>query len=395
MDFKRYKINRRVLEDIEQRATPGMYFYLIITALILLFNQFYQRHLEFSVIFAVAMTLIAAFRLTQFYLFRHIYRLSKKFSYQAFFLSVYATALLWGTGAAYFMLHPEEAPSQMIMLTATAGLAAGGSVAFFPAWHVSVLYVLCMLGPVIISMFLLKTNMMLAFLIMLYAIYLPIISFRGNREYWNALENEHLLKVKSEEIEKLSRTDGLTGLYNRRYFDEMFTRQWKAAVRNAIPISLIIGDIDFFKQVNDTYGHPAGDEFLQEIAALLGSIMKRETDIIARYGGEEFLVLTLNSDARETREQAETIREKIEKMRLTYQNQSLQTTISLGAVSCVPGKNDTKESFLKKADDALYRAKEAGRNQVVFQKIESLSGSSGESSETTGYAGISVDRSEK
>ncbi|MFP4445740.1 MAG: diguanylate cyclase, partial [Desulfosudaceae bacterium] len=287
MEFQRNKITRRVLEDLEHRSTPGMYFYLIITGLVLYLNEFYLRHTVFAVCFALAMTILALFRLTQFYLFQNIYRISKKFSFRAFFISVYATSLLWGTGFAYFMVHPEETPSQMIMLTATAGLTAGGSVAFFPAWYVSVLYVAFMLVPAVTLMFLMKINYLLAFLILLYALYLPIISFRGNREYWNALENEHLLKIKSEEIEKLSRTDGLTELYNRRYFEEIFTYQWKEAVRNAVPISLIIGDIDFFKQINDSHGHQAGDAFLQKTAALLRGIMKRQTDIIARYGGEE------------------------------------------------------------------------------------------------------------
>ncbi|MFW6080977.1 MAG: GGDEF domain-containing protein [Desulfosalsimonas sp.] len=366
MSFKKYKINRRVLEDLEHRSTPGMYFYLVITALVLSVNGFYQRHFGFSVVFASAMTLIAIFRITQFYLFQSLYSLSRKFNFCAFFASVYATSIIWGAGFAYFMTHPEETPSQLVMLTATSGLTAGGVVAFIPAWRVSVLYNVFMLVPAALLMFALEINPTLAFLILLYALYMPIIASRGNREYWDALENEHLLKVKSDEIEKLSRTDGLTGLYNRRYFEEIFAQQWKSAARNSTPISLIIGDIDFFKHINDTYGHTAGDLFLQRAAELLRSIMKRETDFIARYGGEEFVILALNTGGRETRRLAEKIRRGIEKMSPAHEGMVLSTTISLGAATCIPQKHEKKEEFLKRTDEALYTAKNAGRNRVVF-----------------------------
>ncbi|MBS0013162.1 MAG: GGDEF domain-containing protein [Desulfobacterales bacterium] len=369
MAFQKYRINRRVLEDLESRATPGMYFYLVITAVVLYFNGFYQRHTTFSVIFASAITVVAVFRITQFYLFRTLYQLSRRFNYYAFFASVYATALIWGTGFAYFMAHPEETASQMAMLTSHAGLTAGGAVAFFPAWPVSVLYTLLMLVPGIAVILVTGSNLLLAFLFLLYGIYLPIIAYRGNREYWDALENEHLLKQKTKEIRKLSRTDGLTGLYNRRYFEEIFARQWKTAIRGKASLSLIIGDIDHFKQINDIYGHQAGDAFLCKTARLLQTILKRETDLIARYGGEEFVVLAFNMGPKETLQLAETIREKIETMRISYQNSQLQITISLGAAYCRPGKNDQKEEFLKKADDALYRAKNEGRNRVVFHPL--------------------------
>jgi diguanylate cyclase (GGDEF)-like protein len=366
MPFKRYKINRRVLEDLEQRSTPGMYFYIVITAVVLCVNGFYQRHLLFSVLFASAMAIITGFRLAQFHMFRVIYDLSRKFNYMAFFASVYATSLTWGVGFAYFMLHPNEHASQIVMIASTVGLTAGGVMAFFPAWHVSVIYTLLMLGPAFVLMLWYAINLPLAFLIFLYALYMPVMALRGNREYWNALENEHYLMIRSEEIKKLSRTDGLTGLYNRRYFEEIFARQWKAALRNKSYLSLIIGDIDHFKNINDTHGHQAGDAFLQEVASLLRGTLKRETDFIARYGGEEFVILTLNTGPEETRLLAEKIRKKFEKMQIDYNGKSIKTTISLGAVSCIPDLHDKREQVLKKADEALYRAKDEGRNKMVF-----------------------------
>lgn len=366
MTFQRYKIYPRVLEDLENRSTVGMYFYLVITLVVLSVNGFYQRHPVFSGLFFAAMVIIAGFRIFQFYHFRRLNELNKDFNTRAFFASVYATALTWGVGFAYFMLQPGESASHLLMVTSTAGLTAGGVVAFIPAWRVSVLYTVFMIGPAVIIMTITRTHLPVVFLFLLYGLYLPIIASRGNREYWDALENEHLLKVKSEEIEKLSRIDGLTGLYNRRYFEEIFNQQWKTAARNAIPISIIIGDVDYFKTVNDTYGHQAGDAFLQEIARLLGRIIKRETDVIARYGGEEFVILLLNLDTGETRKLAEQIRSEMENLRFPYEGQHISATISLGAASCIPGKQSQKEEFLKAADEALYRAKNLGRNHVIF-----------------------------
>ena len=366
MAFQRHKIYPRVLEDLVNRSTVGMYFYLVITLVVLSVNGFYKRHPGFSALFFVAMLIIAGFRIFQFYHFRRLNAFNKDFNSRAFFASVYATALTWGLGLAYFMQQPGESASHLVMVTSTAGLTAGGVVAFIPARHVSLFYTVFMLGPAVIIMTLTRTHLPVVFLFLLYGLYLPIIAFRGNREYWDALENEHLLKVKSEEIEKISRIDGLTGLYNRRYFEEIFNQQWKTAARNVVPISIIIGDVDYFKTINDTYGHQAGDAFLQEIARLLGRIIKRETDFIARYGGEEFVILLLNLDSGETWKLAEQIRSEMENLRFDFEGHHIRATFSLGAASCIPGKQSQKESFLKAADESLYRAKSLGRNHVIF-----------------------------
>ncbi|MDY6904247.1 MAG: GGDEF domain-containing protein [Thermodesulfobacteriota bacterium] len=376
-DFQRYKINRRVLEDLAYRSMPGMYFYIVGTVVVLTVDGFYKRHVKFSIIFLVAMLLISVFRLGQFYFFNRLNRLNRKLSTRAFYISVCATAMIWGLSFAYYMAHPEETASNVIMVTSTVGLTAGAVVAFNPAWYIAVTYNILMLLPAVIVMNVLGINLPLVCLILLYALYMTIIASRGNREYWHALENEHLLWLKNEEIRKISRIDGLTGLYNRRYLDEIFNKGWKAAERSGTSISLIICDIDHFKRINDTYGHPAGDLFLKQIARLLGHIVKRETDFIARYGGEEFVVLMINVEKDDTRQIAEMIHSEVRKMRVTYENQEMAVTISLGVVVGVPGRGETTETFLKKADDALYQAKKAGRDRVVFYGEQDATRSTG------------------
>ena len=366
MTFERHRINRRVIDDLKNRSTVGMYFYLAVTIAVLAVDGFYKRHLLFAIIFLTLMAVIACFRVVQFKLYDKFDQINRRLNYCAFFASVYATALTWGAGFAYFMVQPEELTSKMIMLASTVGLDAGGVVAFMPSRRTSVIYNLLMLMPGALILTCLQIHFIIVFLIVLYAAYMTLVSLRGNREYWDALENEHLLKLKTEEIEKISRVDVLTGLYNRRYFDEIFNVQWKVAARSAMPLSVIICDIDHFKPVNDTYGHLAGDAYLKKIAQVLSGIFQRDSDFIARYGGEEFVILLLNHEGDEAVELAEKVRSEVANMTLFYYSHEIKTTISLGISTCVPRMAQNRDNLLEEADKALYQAKNSGRNQVVF-----------------------------
>ena len=202
-------------------------------------------------------------------------------------------------------------------------------------------------------------------MILLFSIYLAIMAHRGNKEYWNALENEHLLELKSRELAHLSNTDVLTGLYNRRYFDQALDMEWKRSGRNNAILSVIIFDIDHFKNINDSFGHQAGDEYLTRTAAALNSVFKRDYDIVARYGGEEFIVLLPGINAEHARQLAEQARQKIESLILYRQGKKFATTISAGIISCVVDFNTSPDNIVACADEALYKAKHAGRNIVV------------------------------
>jgi diguanylate cyclase (GGDEF)-like protein len=366
MAFKRHQINRRVIDDLKSRSIIGRYFYLLVTIAVLTVEGFYKKHISFSVFFLTAMFLIAAFRIIHHYLFDKIDKKAPRLNYCIFFTSVYSTSLTWGVGFAYFMIQPGELSSKIIMLASTVGLNSGGVVAFIPSWRTAALYSIFMLMPAAIAMFYLGIHIALVVLLILFILYMTMIAIRGNREYWDALENEHLLRLKSEEIEKISRMDVLTGLYNRRYFNEIFNIQWKAATRGNMMFTIIIADIDHFKEINDTYGHLAGDAYLEKIADVFSGIFLRDTDFVARYGGEEFVLLLQNLDKNRAIELSERIRSEVENMTLFHYNHKIQATVSLGISSCVPQTGDKKEYLFKKADNALYQAKNSGRNQVVF-----------------------------
>jgi len=166
-------------------------------------------------------------------------------------------------------------------------------------------------------------------------------------------------------IERLSMLDQLTNIPNRRSFDDRLKMEWKQAVREKTPISLLIIDIDSFKKLNDTYGHQQGDIVLQKIAALLPLSFRRPGDFAARWGGEEFVVLLPNTPLEGARELAEKIRGDVEKMTIKAANGSeIKVTASVGVNSLIPGIETPINSFFTNADKALYAAKEAGKNKV-------------------------------
>jgi len=173
------------------------------------------------------------------------------------------------------------------------------------------------------------------------------------------LENTNAdLREANTRLEEASITDGLTGLKNHRAFQESLTYHWQMVQRNGQPLSLIMLDIDYFKQFNDKYGHPAGDELLRQVSAVLRD-SARAYDVAARYGGEEFAVLLPNTSLDEAIAAAERLREQIE----TISNRYSSITASFG-VACIHLGHSMPATLLYQADHALYAAKRSGRNRV-------------------------------
>ena len=167
------------------------------------------------------------------------------------------------------------------------------------------------------------------------------------------------------QIEQLSLTDQLTGLPNRRSFDIRLKTEWDEAHNDQTPISILVIDIDKFKNYNDTFGHQQGDEALKAVANSFVSSPKRSRDFTARWGGEEFITLLPNTDMKGALEVAEQIRKNIENLRVPCpQPEGEKVTASIGVSTWIQGDNSTVDKFISDADMALYVAKEKGRNQV-------------------------------
>jgi len=161
-------------------------------------------------------------------------------------------------------------------------------------------------------------------------------------------------------------TDALTGLKNRRYFDQRICEEVALSKRYKLPLTLILLDVDYFKKINDTYGHTVGDEVLTNLAKLVLEVV-RDSDIVARYGGEEIAIITPNTSKAEAELLAERLRGKVEKTTVAMvgaTQEIVQVTVSLGICSLSPVITD-KEALLEESDQALYLAKKYGRNRVV------------------------------
>ena len=167
-------------------------------------------------------------------------------------------------------------------------------------------------------------------------------------------------------LEQLAALDGLTGIPNRRRFDESYALEWRRCQRAGQPLSLVVADVDHFKAYNDTLGHAAGDRVLQEVAAVLRQCARRPGDLAARYGGEEFVLLLPETGAQEAQMLAEELRAKLEARGLTHPASPVgaSVTLSIGGASTTPMQAEADPAFFPLADAALYQAKASGRNCV-------------------------------
>jgi diguanylate cyclase (GGDEF)-like protein len=167
------------------------------------------------------------------------------------------------------------------------------------------------------------------------------------------------------EVAHLSRTDSLTGLSNRRHLDDCLDVLWRRARRERFPIAALMIDVDYFKPYNDHFGHLAGDQCLRQVAGAIASFAGRADDLAVRYGGEEFLLVLSGSDLVSATRVAERVLEAVRNLSLPMPDGTRHITVSVGVASLVPGLEGDFDLLLQRADDALYRAKQQGRDQVV------------------------------
>ena len=180
------------------------------------------------------------------------------------------------------------------------------------------------------------------------------------------VRNHLQLKYQRDLLRRIALHDGLTGIANRRHFDDTFEREWRRAQRQGTPISLVLADIDFFKGYNDHYGHQAGDICLRSVAQCLSEQMRRPTDLAARFGGEEFICVLPDTSIEGAEEVAERIRQAVEALAIPHEASILtpHVSLSLGVATALEPASTFAERLLKLADECLYVAKKAGRNQV-------------------------------
>lgn len=208
----------------------------------------------------------------------------------------------------------------------------------------------------------------------LIGIVLSVIGFFLERRERLGFLQEVLVAVKTEELALLNdhlsamaSKDGLSGLANRRAFDEFLAREWERGRREEQPLSILFMDVDFFKRYNDTYGHAAGDECLKQVARAMRQALLRPGDIVARYGGEEFVVLLPNTDVQGAMEVGDRLLAAVDALAIPHHasDAAFHVTISIGLACMVPTERNGARNLLEEADRALYEAKSRGRHRMA------------------------------
>lgn len=189
------------------------------------------------------------------------------------------------------------------------------------------------------------------------------------RERNARIKAENKLREANKKLEELSITDQLTGLHNRRHFESVFENEIKRARRENHTLSLVLFDIDYFKKINDNYGHAYGDAALKKVGETLINVCKRPSDFVFRVGGEEFVVVTSSENICDGKNLAELIQRNINNLKIENSGSKISNfmTISAGIAEKIPRKNDTIDTYMKIADERLYSAKNGGRNMIVWK----------------------------
>lgn len=180
-------------------------------------------------------------------------------------------------------------------------------------------------------------------------------------------KTEQQLVLLQKELEELSFKDGLTGIANRRRFDALIEIEWENARRNRQPLSLVMLDIDYFKQYNDRYGHLEGDNCLKRVAQVLGLAAARARDVVARFGGEEFVLVLPETDEAAAAKMAERCRDLVAGERIPHEGSpaGLSLTVSLGVMTTIPAHGQELQAFIEAVDRQMYQAKQQGRNRIA------------------------------
>jgi diguanylate cyclase (GGDEF)-like protein len=197
----------------------------------------------------------------------------------------------------------------------------------------------------------------------------PVLGRESGEQYGRIWMFHDITEAKrySHMLENLSSTDGLTGIWNRRRFDEFMEREWRRSARDGSELSLLIVDIDYFKLFNDRYGHLAGDDCLKQVAAALKETVTRATDLVARYGGEEFTCVLPATPQEGAVTVALNALDKVAGLRILHDSSPAapHVTVSIGVATAVPERGGDYSSLIETADRHLYAAKLDGRNRVM------------------------------
>ena len=277
-----------------------------------------------------------------------------------------ANAAHWGAMTAWCVLAPELAPVRLPLLLELVSVISIGTMVLAYDATLRFGFPLLMGLPGILALLWENPDQWrFAVLALAILLYITLLGRYRQREYFAVTHAALQLEQRTKELEYISFTDAVTRLHNRTYFDAHFELEWKRAYRQQYPLSLLLIDLDHFKTINDTYGHPFGDYCLAQVGRSLTELSQRSGDVLARIGGEEFALLLINTDNVGASVVAEQICLTIASLPLEREPSVVHITTSVGFASAVPttADNAAAQQLRQQADLALYRAKHDGRNR--------------------------------
>jgi len=360
----------REAQDIQIRTRLGGIYYLLAWLLTWLFSAAPAEQLGLGLGVSACFALLFALRLLHCLPSREATQPLRRWIDQHWVLLL-LSALGWGLIQGWVLLRPEFQASRMLALISTIAFSTALGYNFPMRRGRALLAIVLFYLP---GLSVLATDWggqrALLIILLLYLSHLLLALARGHREYRGTLALELQLLEQREHLEQLSRTDSLTQLGNRYQFNNLFPAMVASAQRQAAPLSLVLMDIDFFKRVNDEHGHVAGDTCLQAFAERMRQVFRRDSDALLRLGGEEFGVLLPDTPLEQAQQLAEGFRRDLAGHGFALRDGALPLTASLGVGCFDPQRDAGAEAFFKRVDDALYRAKAAGRDRLVLAQVD-------------------------
>jgi diguanylate cyclase (GGDEF)-like protein len=364
-------LQRQALSDLSKRAKGGIFMYLLVWLVIAISNQLHLESPLFFYFNTAILIIIAAARILHLYMYKRWPEMSVLVMTNWLVYTVLFVALHWGVMVAWIIFDAGITDVSNLMMIVTAAFAIGGASTLSISARIRIFYPVFMFCPGILVLLYQGNNgsWVLTLLIIMALIYVHSATKITHNDYWEAITNQNVAEDRANMMERLSITDQLTQLKNRLYFDKKFDEEWKRSSRMRAPLSILLMDIDDFKEINDSYGHLFGDECLRMIASTISAELLRASDCVARYGGEEFVALLPNAGEDETRAIAEKLVKAISNVSSKFEDKKIRITCSIGGATTFPDYQDNKEYLLKQADMALYQAKHNGRNQYQPCKL--------------------------
>lgn len=281
--------------------------------------------------------------------------------YRYLYVMVIGSGLLWGSSCFIYPTHSMEHQLLFFLVITSTGAVATSLLNAMPRLYIT--WITLFFTPIFIITLFDTNNLSYRLSFMLVVLYIYMVSTA--RTYRENLLASIEMRIK---LQQQASIDALTGIANRRYFMEEFQNEWQRATRHQHPITLIIVDIDHFKNLNDTHGHQKGDECLQTIAQLLHHNIRRSGEFAARIGGEEFAIVLPDTTASQAISLAGKIRQKLSTTRFTGDSGHFHVTVSMGIACAVPALGVSQHKLFQMADKALYKAKADGRDR--YEQIE-------------------------